>query len=437
MNKPTKPNITIPKSFAANGEKNDFNDDMLLNGFDRIKQEVVPGDALNKFIDDSYQGLNYSMDGVDDLYKGIVLYSATETYNTTSLVFNISEAGIKLYHSLVNNNKGNSLTDATKWEEVSLGGSGAYVGQSIFSFDPLDDDTLHLPNGDLLRVGGIYDEYITKYIANLFVRAPHRFCTQEEWQASVEQYGVCSKYVYTEGVSVRLPKVTGIVEGTLDANALGEIVEAGLPPLPQHTHSPITLQCSNADGGDPAGSVVTNASQISGTREMTSSTTGGYTLTETNSIWGKTNKVQPQTILGYMYIVVATGAKTDSDVDLDLDNIVTDLNGKVDKADLADCSVVTEADAGSNWWYRIWSADNTGKRRYEEGGYSATGTGSLSTISFLRQFSSKPSVFVNCQYAGSSSPKYDYLNAANVTTSSFQVAIDSHGTDWWATGYID
>lgn len=67
MNKPTKPNITIPESFAANGIKADFDNNKILNGFDRIQPDVLAGDNLNKFIDDTYKGLNYGIKGVDYL----------------------------------------------------------------------------------------------------------------------------------------------------------------------------------------------------------------------------------------------------------------------------------------------------------------------------------------------------------------------------------
>lgn len=67
MNKPTKPNITIPESFAANGVKADFDNNKILNGFDRIQPDVLAGDNLNKFIDDTYKGLNYGIKGVDYL----------------------------------------------------------------------------------------------------------------------------------------------------------------------------------------------------------------------------------------------------------------------------------------------------------------------------------------------------------------------------------
>ena len=67
MNKPKNPNIVIPEGFAENGIKADFDNNKILNGFDRIQPDVLAGDNLNKFIDDTYKGLNYSMAASDAL----------------------------------------------------------------------------------------------------------------------------------------------------------------------------------------------------------------------------------------------------------------------------------------------------------------------------------------------------------------------------------
>lgn len=56
-----KPNIDIPSGFAKNGTKEDFPNDKILNGFDPINPDILPGDCLNKFIDDTYKGLNYAL----------------------------------------------------------------------------------------------------------------------------------------------------------------------------------------------------------------------------------------------------------------------------------------------------------------------------------------------------------------------------------------
>ena len=119
MTKPTKPNINFPEGFAIEGQKTDFLDEQIQNGFDPVDPDVLAGDNLNKLIDDTYKGLHYSMDGVNDLYKGAVLYDETETYTNKSIVFNIDENGnAAVYQSLVNDNTGNALTDGTKTQKI-------------------------------------------------------------------------------------------------------------------------------------------------------------------------------------------------------------------------------------------------------------------------------------------------------------------------------
>ena len=120
MTKPIKPNITIPEAFAVNGQKADFLDEKIQNGFSNVDPDVLAGDNLNKLIDDTYKGLNYSMDGVSDLYKSVITYDSAETYGLNSIVFNIEEEGVALYQSLIADNTGNPLTDETKWQRLEL-----------------------------------------------------------------------------------------------------------------------------------------------------------------------------------------------------------------------------------------------------------------------------------------------------------------------------
>lgn len=131
MAKPIKPIITIPDGFAIEGTKTAFTEEKLKTGFDPIDPDVLAGDNLNKFIDDTYKGLNYGINGVSDLYKGLVIYDENEEYTASSIVVGISETSdIALYKSLVEKNKGNTLTDSTKWQELSLGGKWVVVPAS-------------------------------------------------------------------------------------------------------------------------------------------------------------------------------------------------------------------------------------------------------------------------------------------------------------------
>ena len=220
--------------------------------------------------------------------------------------------------------------------------SSYYVGQTIFSLDPLNYASLRLLDGSLLQVGGVYDEFISKYIEPLFKKHPNRFISESEWQQQVSTYGVCGKYVYTEGVAVRLPKVTGIVEGTIDPSALGDLVEAGLPA---HTHTRGTMnitgtffigkagQTGNGYGATGAFYYKGNANNA-GNSAQTGGTTPEFAFDASRSWTGSTSNpnytnnikttdtVQPQTIKGYYYIVVATGI--DEEVNLKFDTLDVD-----------------------------------------------------------------------------------------------------------------
>lgn len=122
MAKPTNPNITIPAAFATSGAKTDFPAERITSGFDDIAPEILSGDNLNKFIDDTYKGLTYAMAGVTDLYKSAIQYDPAETYGINSLVYNVDDTGsTTLYRSVIDNNVGYPLTNTNYWVQVQLG----------------------------------------------------------------------------------------------------------------------------------------------------------------------------------------------------------------------------------------------------------------------------------------------------------------------------
>lgn len=296
--------------------------------------------------------------------------------------------------SLIDDNTYNFVTDSTyidgeKWSEVPIGGTtnaSRNIGEKVFSFLPLDDAGLHLLDGSLLEGQGSYRAFV-QYIAKLYQNdggtPPAYFVTEEEYQASITKYGVCAKFVYdSEANTVRLPKVTGIVEGTLDPNALGELVQAGLPNLQlttasagAHTHSRGTMNITGNIysrgniAGDYSGEVTGGSGAFSQTRKNgpnavgmkqstatesktdvtafnasttwtgSTSSNGAHThaVNVGNTLVGNSDSVQPQTVKGFMYMVVANATKTD--IEVDIDNVMTDLNGKAD----TDLKNLTEA----------------------------------------------------------------------------------------------
>lgn len=244
-------------------------------------------------------------------------------YNTTTdanSAFNINTA--------LNNN----------WDIIDTalaggGGSSRNIGEIVVSTLPLTDAGLHLLDGDLINGSGIYSDFVT-YIAELRTSYPDLFTTESDWQQSITNYGVCGKFVYdSTNNTVRLPKITGILEGTTDLTALGDLVEAGLPNIIGRLDN-ACLDRVSANG----------AFYKSGYNSGTGY--GGNSYTDTgvaldasraSSIYGNSTTVQPQTIKAFYYIVIATSTKTD--IQVDLDNVTTEINNMVSKEDLIEFDI--------------------------------------------------------------------------------------------------
>lgn len=263
--------------------------------------------------------------------------------------------------------------DGIHWQKINMGGSSRNIGEIVTSTLPLTDAGLHLLDGSLLQGGGIYNAFVS-YIKNLYETnsTASYFATEEDWQASVSTYGVCAKYVYNStDNTVRLPKITGLIEGTVDTNALGQLVEAGLPALSvnaggDHTHTGTTAISGNhnhssthqmrAGNGSPhvAGWGADNGyagdatlwTNLSGdhTHTFTTALGGGHTHTLSGAGIGNSNTVQPQTVKAFVYVVVATSVK--EDIVVDIDNIATDLNAKANIADTADNNLSNLTETG-------------------------------------------------------------------------------------------
>lgn len=217
-------------------------------------------------------------------------------------------------------------------KRIAGAGAGSYrnIGEIVPSLIPLSDAGLHLLDGAQISGTGVYAEFFN-YIGTLVSAYPNLFCTEAQWQTTATTYGVCGKFVYDSvNNTIRLPKITGIIEGTVDVTALGDLVEAGLPN--------ITGSLNFGDGSNGA-AIVEQATGAFAQKSTASSRYAPSTATGT-SVWGATldtsrssslyknnfNKVQPQTIKAYYYIVVANSTKLS--IQANLDGIASDLNLK-------------------------------------------------------------------------------------------------------------
>ena len=217
-------------------------------------------------------------------------------------------------------------TDGTtaSWQPVQSRNVGEYAWSGL----PLTDAGLHLLDGSIISEGGIYDAFV-QHVAGLASSYPNAFCTETEWQASVNNYGSCGKFVYTQGTGVRLPKVSDILQGTTDVTAVGDLVEAGLPNITGR----FGFQIMTGDSGDDSGAITSEDIGTGNLQYVSNGTYGRrrlYINASLSSPYYKDSvtKPTPQTIKSLLYICVANSVKTQ--IQVDIDNIATDLNGKAD-----------------------------------------------------------------------------------------------------------
>ena len=231
--------------------------------------------------------------------------------------------------------------------------SSLIPNQIIQSPVPLTDANLHLLDGALLSGDGAYADYVAM-MGSLHDADPTANCwtTESDWQTSVTTYGECGKFVYdSENNTLRLPKLTSFVQATNSANELGSLVEAGLPNITgkftTHNHNPITTGAFSADG--------TNGRGL-GYAETIPVYIINMDASKSSAIYGNSPTVQPQAIKYYFYIVVGTFSKTD--IQINIDNVMTDLNGKADK-DLSNVpnskGILVESYVNGASWYRKYS----------------------------------------------------------------------------------
>ena len=208
------------------------------------------------------------------------------------------------------------------------------IGEIVTSTMPLTDVGLHILDGTLLAYGS-YSAFID-YIADLYDSGDYTaiFDTEANWQAAVTTNGVCDKFVYNSvNNTVRLPKY-GSQIFTKSASGTVPVIGNGK-----------TLGLTN---GTDSGALITNSGgawvDSTGIGDVSTSTSHGTLI---NGHFGVTTDSTKSGMVAdlsnitnypldcYYYIVVATTTKTS--IQVDIDEIATDLNGKAD-VDLSNAS---------------------------------------------------------------------------------------------------
>ena len=155
-------------------------------------------------------------------------------------------------------------------------------------------------NGQLIANVSSQAPDLVKFLEFQEAHAPNLLCSETEWQTALtlSTLGQVGKYVWNkEEDFVRIPRIVNI-QGMMDMNTVGNMVEAGLP---DHTHTYIDYFASfiQGHGGEYP--------LVSSDNTFDTKTTQAASLS--NPIYGKSNTVQEESIL-YPYVLqIATGVQ--------------------------------------------------------------------------------------------------------------------------------
>ena len=229
------------------------------------------------------------------------------------------------------------------------------IGSIFASAIPQKDARVHLLDGSIIPQNGIYADF-----ANLINSLKNdgydiAYETNDEFEADVSATGNCGKFVIdnTNG-TIRLPKITTFIQGLSDLTNLTDIgskVEAGLPNI-KASYSAFMRDDGINESVSGAFSVSTprsrswNGASGDGVRALS------FNANKYNSIYkDNVNTVQPPAIRYPYYIVLASGYKSTQQVNVD--NIMTEVNGKLSKAETKRYPIETYNDG--NVKYTIYS----------------------------------------------------------------------------------
>ena len=155
-------------------------------------------------------------------------------------------------------------------------------------------------NGQLIANVSSQAPDLVKFLEFQEAHAPNLLCSETEWQTALtlSTLGQVGKYVWNkEEDSIRIPRIVNI-QGMMDMNTVGNMVEAGLP---EHTHTYVDYFAAFIQGH--GGEYPLVSSSNTSTTRTTDKASGS------NPIYGNSDTVQEESIL-YPYVLqIATGVQ--------------------------------------------------------------------------------------------------------------------------------
>lgn len=380
--------------------------------------------------------------------------SETSTNPVQNRVINSALSNVTQNMNLLNTHKANA--DATNLTELNIAAwkeklkLGLPLGMIISSAFVQNDAGLHLLDGGELDIGGTYDAFcqfvINKYNAD---NTSIPVTDLETYKTELETYGQCGKFVITD-TYIKLPTIKKFIEGISSISDIGTALGAGLPNIEGHFNvdrksDNTTLLPNSSETAITTGAMYAVYQGGSGTHSTASSSSTKYTADDvifdasrSNIIYGNSDTVQPQSIKYPYYIVVATVTKTD--IEVNIDNIATDLNNKLSKTETVRYPVSKWISSDGMSWYTIYSDD--WKECGGTSGTSSTTTQKAITFPLPNGFDSISYTLVLGGVGQASTGSYE---GGYVINSKTKTGFTHHGIasatnsynnfDWFACGY--
>lgn len=290
--------------------------------------------------------------------NGLRQYSKYVSFSKDEIIVTTLNNIIYFYQSLVDDNINNDLSDDTKWTKINmLHDSALEIGD--IGMSPYVDESKGLRrylNGQKINIDSTTQKFL-EWLKSVITIYPTLSCTEDEWQElkSNSDYFQVGKFVIDETLgTIRLPAIVNL-QGVLDLTNLGVTVEAGLPNITGEFNN--SDRRTNVTASGAFYKTTSDNSQYFST-QYTSSTTNqsfGFDASQSNSIYGNSETVQPESVQYPYFIQIATEAETENNItnEVQLNNPYTLLDSKFTETPLYNASWLN-ASYGTYYSYTVY-----------------------------------------------------------------------------------
>ena len=229
---------------------------------------------------------------------------------------------VKLGENLV----AGSFKSGASWEVGDIGQSALGVNESL--------NKRRYLNGQVISQTQFAQ--FTAWLKQRVSLYPSLATSEADWQTAVtnSDLGQCGQFVIDDvNSTIRLPKVVNL-QGLMDLTHLGETVEAGLPNIEGSFNAGVTTVTYTGAFGNTT---------RTGRDEYSSSGTGSHVVFDaslSNSIYGNSTTVQPESVQYPYFIQVAEGIENSVDVsrEIELNNPFSLLDYKFSEYEITNAS---------------------------------------------------------------------------------------------------